>query len=170
MKKKLLSIAFAGTLALGACAQGPGGYGERAAPGQFGLNKTTGGTLLGAGLGGLAGAQFGSGKGQLAMTALGVLGGALLGSEVGKSLDKADLEYARRTTQTSLETSRTGVTSSWANPDTGARGTVTPTRTYTANSGNPCREYTQTITVGGKTEQGVGTACRQPDGSWRIQN
>ncbi len=32
-----------------------------------------------------------------------------------------------------------------------------------------CREYTKTITVGGKPqEQGYGTACMQPDGSWEI--
>jgi surface antigen len=24
--------------------------------------------------------------------------------------------------------------------------------------------------VGGKMQQGYGTACRQPDGSWRIVN
>ena len=42
------------------------------------------------------------------------------------------------------------------------------TRTYKTESGQYCREYQQTITVGGKTEQGYGRACRQPDGSWRI--
>ena len=31
-----------------------------------------------------------------------------------------------------------------------------------------CREFTQTITVGGQAVQATGTACRQPDGSWRI--
>lgn len=33
-----------------------------------------------------------------------------------------------------------------------------------------CREYTSTITVAGQPTQQVGTACRQPDGSWRIVN
>ncbi|MEE3623263.1 hypothetical protein UCD39_04585 [Nitrospirillum sp. BR 11752] len=33
-----------------------------------------------------------------------------------------------------------------------------------------CREYTSTITVAGQPTQQVGTACRQPDGSWRIMN
>lgn len=31
-----------------------------------------------------------------------------------------------------------------------------------------CREYTQSFTVGGKTQNGYGTACREPDGSWKI--
>ncbi|MEA1674294.1 hypothetical protein [Nitrospirillum sp. BR 11163] len=33
-----------------------------------------------------------------------------------------------------------------------------------------CREYTSTITVAGRPSQQVGTACQQPDGSWRIVN
>ena len=37
-------------------------------------------------------------------------------------------------------------------------------------SGNTCREYQSTVTVGGKTEQAYGTACRQADGSWKIVN
>lgn len=32
-----------------------------------------------------------------------------------------------------------------------------------------CREFTQTVTIGGKMQQGYGTACLQPDGSWEIQ-
>ncbi len=33
-----------------------------------------------------------------------------------------------------------------------------------------CREYTKTVTVGGKTQEGFGTACLQPDGTWAIQS
>ena len=43
------------------------------------------------------------------------------------------------------------------------------TRTYQNQSGQYCREFTQTIQVGGESQQGHGTACRQPDGSWKIQ-
>ena len=31
-----------------------------------------------------------------------------------------------------------------------------------------CREYTRTIYVGGQAQEGVGKACLQRDGSWRI--
>ena len=27
-----------------------------------------------------------------------------------------------------------------------------------------------TVTVGGKTEEAYGNACRQPDGTWRVKN
>ncbi|HRJ61898.1 MAG TPA: hypothetical protein PKZ97_13080 [Azospirillaceae bacterium] len=33
-----------------------------------------------------------------------------------------------------------------------------------------CREYTTQTTIAGKRQQTYGTACRQPDGSWRIIN
>ncbi len=131
-------------------------------------NKETGGTLVGGALGGLLGSQFGSGKGQLVGVALGALAGAWLGSEAGKSLDNADRAAMHRTSQSALETAKVGSTSNWSNPDSGNSGTITPTKTYQAPSGEYCREYQQTVTVGGKTEQAYGTACRQPDGSWKI--
>ncbi|HEX9648332.1 MAG TPA: RT0821/Lpp0805 family surface protein [Alphaproteobacteria bacterium] len=142
-------------LSLGACLEGQG-------------DKQVAGTLVGAGLGGLAGSQIGSGTGQLAAVGAGVLLGGLLGSEVGRSLDKADQAYAAQTYQSTLESVPTGQTQSWANPDSGNQGTYTPTRTYQTESGQYCREFQQTITVGGEVQSGYGTACRQGDGTWKI--
>jgi hypothetical protein len=34
--------------------------------------------------------------------------------------------------------------------------------------GLTCREYQATATVGGRPQESYGTACLQPDGSWRI--
>ncbi|HEY1096485.1 MAG TPA: hypothetical protein VGF14_04530 [Alphaproteobacteria bacterium] len=31
-----------------------------------------------------------------------------------------------------------------------------------------CREFTSNVNVGGRLQQGVGTACLNPDGSWQI--
>jgi surface antigen len=128
------------------------------------------GTLIGAGLGGLAGAQIGSGSGQLAAVAGGTLLGAFLGKEIGASLDKADQAYANQTAQDTLETAPTGQSGTWTNPDSGNSGSLTPTKTYQTASGDYCREYQQTVTVGGETETAYGTACRQPDGSWKVVN
>ncbi len=128
------------------------------------------GSVLGGVGGAVAGAQFGSGKGQLAATAAGALLGALLGSEVGKSLDRADQAAMSQTTNRTLESAPTGQASSWRNPDSGNSGTVTPTRTYQRSGGEYCREYTQTVRVGGKTEEAYGTACRQPDGTWKTSS
>jgi surface antigen len=156
MKITKLAIPMALVLALAAC-EGQG-------------RKQTGGTLIGAGAGALAGSQIGGGRGKLAAVAIGALAGAFLGSEVGKSLDRADRAAMTRTSQNALERNPTGQTSTWSNPDSGNAGTVTPTRTYETASGDPCREYQQTVTIAGKTEQAYGRACRQPDGTWKIVN
>ncbi len=157
MKNTSIAIVFAAALSLGACVSDQG-------------NKQTLGTLIGAGLGGLAGSQIGSGRGQLAAVGAGVLLGGLLGNEVGKSLDKADIAYAERNAQETLEYQQTGATSSWVNPDSGNSGSITPTATYQSAGGEYCREYQQTVTVGGDEQSAYGTACRQPDGSWKLVN
>lgn len=72
------------------------------------------------------------------------------------------------TFQGALENNRTNQASTWVNPDTDSSGSVAPMRTYQNAEGLPCREFQQTIVIGGREEQGYGTACRQPDGTWRI--
>ncbi len=157
MKTTRIAIALAAMVSLAACVTDAG-------------EKQTLGTLIGAGLGGLAGSQIGSGTGQLAAVGAGVLLGGLLGSEVGKSLDQADKLYAERNAQGSLENAPSGQSSNWVNPDSGHSGSFTPTQTYTAAEGQPCREYHSTVTIDGQTEEVYGTACREPDGSWRFVN
>ena len=130
--------------------------------------KQTGGTLLGAGLGALIGSQIGSGKGQMAAIAIGALAGGWAGSEVGKSLDRADRQYAERTAQDSLEYAQIGQAKAWRNPDSGNSGTFTPTRTYRTADGQNCRDFETTIYVDGKKETGTGRACRRADGTWQI--
>ena len=130
--------------------------------------KETVGTLLGAAAGGLAGAQVGKGRGRLVATGVGTFLGAMIGNEIGKSLDRADRLAMQRTTQRTLESAPVGKTSTWENPDSGNYGSVTPQKTWRQDDGTYCREFTQTITVGGRTEEAYGTACRQPDGTWKI--
>ena len=154
MKIKFASVLFA-LFALSACAGNPG-------------EKQTGGTLIGAGLGALLGSQIGSGKGQLAAVAIGTLAGAMVGGEVGKSLDKADRAAIERSTSNALESGPSGLSVAWNNPDSGNYGEVVPQPAYRAPTGEYCREYQQTVTVGGRSEEAFGKACRQPDGSWKI--
>ncbi len=126
------------------------------------------GTLGGAAIGGLAGSQIGGGSGRLWATGAGVLLGALAGSAIGKSLDRADRTYMQQTTTSSLENGRSGVPATWRNPDSGNSGTVVPQPAYQSSNGQYCREYQQTVVVGGQTQKAYGTACRQQDGTWKI--
>jgi surface antigen len=113
-------------------------------------------------LGGVLGAQVGGGTGQLAATAAGALLGAYLGGNVGRTMDQVD----RSKTHHTLEGNPTGQTTSWKNPDSGNSYEVTPTRTY-EESGRPCRDYTTEAWIEGRRETVRGTACREPDGTWR---
>lgn len=126
------------------------------------------GTLGGAGLGGLAGSQVGNGDGKLVAVAVGVLGGAFLGKSIGKNLDEVDQMMAAKSQQRALEAGPSNKPMRWKNPDTGNAGAVTPKPAYQDETGQYCREFQQEVTVGGKTEQAYGKACRQPDGSWKI--
>ena len=126
--------------------------------------KTAIGGLGGATVGGLIAAAAGGGG---AAIAAGVIGGALLGGFAGNLLDQRDKKMAADSAARALESTPSGQTVAWNNPDSGNSGTVTPVRTY-QSGGTYCREYQQTVTIGGKQEQTYGTACRQPDGSWKI--
>ena len=129
--------------------------------------KTTVGGLGGAAAGGLLGAALGGGGTGIAAGA--ILGG-LIGGAIGDRLDAADREKARVAASQAFESVPSGQSVTWRNPDSGNSGVVTPMRTYQISSGQYCREYTQTIYIGGEKHQTYGTACRQPDGTWKIVN
>jgi surface antigen len=128
-------------------------------------SKQDQGVIIGAIAGGLLGNQVGGGSGRVLATVIGAVAGGAIGGSVGRSMDETD----RINTAMALENVRTGVPSTWTNPDTGYEYQVTPTSTYESDTG-PCREYTMDATIGGQTEQVYGTACRQPDGSWKMMN
>ena len=52
--------------------------------------------------------------------------------------------------------------------DEGATGSVTAVRDGHTEDGRVCREFQQQVTVDGQAQQSYGTACQQPDGSWKI--
>ncbi len=91
----------------------------------------------------------------------------LIGSEVGRTMDEQD-EMRANEAVTEAHQAPLGETIVWNNPDSGHSGTVTPVRDGSTSSGLYCREFQQTITVSGRTETAYGTACRQPDGTWKI--
>ena len=127
--------------------------------------KTLIGGLGAATAGGLIGAALHGGT-------AGIIGGALLGglvgAAVGDRMDAADKKQQSQAAQKAFETTPSGQSVAWRNPDSGNSGAVTPIRTYQSPAGQYCREYQQTITIGGEKQQAYGTTCRQPDGSWKI--
>jgi len=124
------------------------------------------GAVVGGVAGGLLGSQIGGGKGNTAAIILGTLGGAAIGSMVGRRMDDKD----RARMAQALETSRSNQTTSWRNPDTANAYAVTPVKTTFPSSadGQPCRQFKMNAVIDGKTQETYGTACRQLDGSWKI--
>lgn len=128
------------------------------------MTKQDVGTVTGGVAGGLLGSQFGKGGGQLLAIGAGTLAGAFIGGAVGKSMDETDKMKMNQT----LETNNVGQPAYWQNQNTGASYTVVPVKNVNVNGNAYCREYRSTADVGGKKQQVYGTACRQPDGSWKV--
>ncbi|WJG11322.1 glycine zipper 2TM domain-containing protein [Aliiglaciecola sp. LCG003] len=150
VKSILISLTTVTLLSACASSQGP--------------NESSG-MIIGGILGGVLGHQIGGGHGQTAATVFGAMIGTAIGGNVGRTMDEAD----RLKLSHSLETVRTGVSTSWRNPDSGNYYKVVPTKTYGGDA-KPCREYQIEATIGGKKEDIYGTACRQEDGSWKAKN
>jgi surface antigen len=162
---KILAVIIAVSM-LTACQQGgPPGRGVMSGGG---INKQDIGTVGGAIGGGIIGSNIGGGKGRTAAIIGGTLLGGLLGNSIGQSLDNADRAAYHQASQQALETAQPGQSLPWQNPQSGNSGTITPSNYYQNANGQYCREYTQSINVGGQREEGYGKACRQPDGSWKI--
>jgi surface antigen len=121
-----------------------------------------GGAAAGAGIAAIAGASSGW------IVAAGLAGG-LLGGAIGHRLDNKDKQLAAEAAARAFESNRTGQAATWKNPDSGNSGKITPTKTYQAASGQYCREYRQDVVVDGELQEAYGTACRQSDGTWKIQ-
>lgn len=158
---KILTAVVATSLMLGACAE-DGSIGNMSGGQALG-------TAIGAVGGGFLGGQFGGGSGKTALAVAGALAGAWAGNALATRLSAQDRGYYDQAA-TQAQSAPVGKAITWYNPQSGAQGTITPTRTGQSADGEYCREYQQTITVGGRTERAYGTACRQPDGSWKVVN
>lgn len=129
----------------------------------LGLNTQTIGGALGGVIGGLIGSRVGEGRGKTVATIAGALAGIAAGSYLGKTMDAGDQYCAGQT----LEFAQDNRSVQWNNPDNNSSYVVTPVKTY-EEGGRHCRKYTTKVTAEGETKKVTGTACRQPDGTWKI--
>jgi surface antigen len=129
-------------------------------------NREVIGQILGGAAGAAAGSQIGDGRGRIVAIVGGTIAGVLLGGEIGRAMDRTD----QLCVDQALEQAPDGQVIAWTDPDRGVRYAVTPQDTWQTDAGRYCREYTAQGSVGGGAVQTFGTACRQPDGSWRLMN
>jgi surface antigen len=90
-----------------------------------------------------------------------------MGADVGRSLSAADRAIALKAEYEALEYGRAGQSTVWQSNSSDTRGNVRVGSTYQVNRLD-CREYTHDVWIGGRLRTVKGTACRTPDGSWRI--
>jgi surface antigen len=122
------------------------------------------GTAIG-GLGGAAvGGQIGDKKHRTRNAIIGAFAGTMIGYIVGNEMDKSDKQKLNNT----FETTPSHKKVKWINPDNNNSYEVTPEPAYTANDGRPCRDaYIQAV-IDGKYKQVKTTACRNNNGIWEI--
>lgn len=152
MKKQVIILLSATGFALAGCADGP--------------NHAETGTVIGAVAGGILGNQVGSGTGKVLATAAGVVIGGIVGHNIGRALDENDRRLAQEAEFAALEEGQSGEAVPWRNPDSGHYGEVIPNRAYRRGD-SQCREYEHRVWIDGRREIMRGTACRNPDGTWR---
>jgi surface antigen len=143
-------VAAMGALALAACAT------------STRVERT--GSVPGANPGVVIDSPVGSGVGE---APVGALEGALLGADVGASLADGDRPIALQAEYEALEYGRSGQLTRWRNRKSGNGGEISVGSSYQVNR-LECREYTHTVSIGGRNRVVRGTACRQPDGIWRV--
>ena len=171
MRKFLIAILMATTIA------------TSATPALAG-DSTLFGTAAGAALGGFVGSQVSHGAARLPVTVAGVVLGGMAGNSIGHA-------YERRTYYPTYSTGyyaepayytppvyRSGYVPNYVAPEYVEPVYAAPTYyaptayaqpTYVDNNtGHYCREYSQRTQIGTQTQESYGTACMQPDGSWRI--
>jgi surface antigen len=82
---------------------------------------------------------------------------------------ESDLVHARNAASDVLTKGDKDSSQPWENPETGARGSVTPlAEAYSAEDGRTCRDFLASY-VNGKTESWLqGAACKGGQGRWEI--
>ena len=82
---------------------------------------------------------------------------------------ESDLAFARTAASDVLTKGDKDSSQSWENPETGARGSVTPlSQAYSADDGRTCRDFLASY-VNGRAESWLqGAACKASRGRWEI--
>jgi hypothetical protein len=81
---------------------------------------------------------------------------------------ESDLAFARNAASDVLTRGDKDSSQPWENPETGARGSVTPLAQAYSSEGRTCRDFLASY-VNGRAESWLqGAACHAGDGHWEI--
>ena len=150
--KPLMITTLSSVLLCSGCVSGPGGGG---------ITSEQASVLAGAVVGGVAGHQVGGGSGRRVATILGAVLGGYLGGMMSNQ--------SRQRTNYALDQAPNNAPTTWTEPQTNNRYTVTPTRTYNSNVNGQqsvCRDYNMDAYIDGRLQQVKGRACKDATGQW----
>ena len=85
------------------------------------------------------------------------------------NLTDADMALARNAASDILSRGGKDASQPWENPETGARGSVTPLATTYASEGRVCRDFLASYVRGTNEGWLQGEACQQGQGPWQIR-
>jgi surface antigen len=80
-----------------------------------------------------------------------------------------DLVHARAAITEVLSMGRRDFSTSWENPKSGARGTVTPISSAYQQDGNRCHDFLASYIKGRQETWMQGEACQQEGGKWVVK-
>ena len=82
----------------------------------------------------------------------------------------SDLAIARAAASEVLAKGGKDISMPWENPQTGARGTITPIASVYDQDGFTCRDFLASYVRNGTESWLQGEACRQHQGRWEVRN
>ena len=83
---------------------------------------------------------------------------------------ETDLVYARAAVKEVLGHGAKTLSAPWENPQTGARGTVTPVATSYPHEGMTCHDFLASYVKAGDQTWLQGEACRSGRGDWEVRS
>jgi surface antigen len=96
--------------------------------------------------------------------------GSILEIPAKRAADR-DLAYARAAAAEVLRRGGEGASQPWENPETGARGTVTPIASAYSVDGFTCHDFLASYIRRGSQEDWMrGEACRIHQGNWEVRS
>jgi surface antigen len=109
------------------------------------------------------------GKGEDKIEPTGAVQTAAAKPASGPDMAEGDLAIARAAASEVLSRGGKDASLPWENPQTGARGTVTPIASAYNQDGFVCRDFLASYVKNGAEAWIRGEACRQHKGRWEVR-
>lgn len=105
-----------------------------------------------------------AGRSKAPYVVAGAATGPLVGPRLARAMDDVDHHCVGRTLEYAPDNHRVR----WQSETNNTAYLVVPVRTFQNQGGLYCREYLASVTVGGKAQEALASACRAANGTWKL--